>query len=129
MSIENDNPQCGDKVRIKAGLHRGVRGVVAEVGRGELRIDLDTGMVAVVTSDDVTNFSLAARRAWRAMPSRSVGRPRMLREPKKQVSLRIDAATWQGLGLAVERGLIPNREKAINEWLREHLDHLLQDGK
>ena len=35
------------------------------------------------------------------------------------VSIRIDREVWERLGMAVEQGLIPSRERAVNEWLAE----------
>jgi metal-responsive CopG/Arc/MetJ family transcriptional regulator len=40
------------------------------------------------------------------------------------VSLRIDVDLWERLGEAVEQGILPSREQAINEWVREKLESL-----
>jgi uncharacterized protein (DUF4415 family) len=57
------------------------------------------------------------------MPKRA-GRPRLDEPRKKPVSLRLDVDVWRLLIQAAEQGLIPNREQAINAWLREKLAEL-----
>lgn len=122
--------RLGDKVRIRQGSNKGARGRVEEVMDESIVVRLDSGDPVITSFRDVTNYSLAARRAWQAMPSRSVGRPRAPdTASKRTVSIRIDIEVWRQLGEAAEKKLIPSREQAVNEWLREKVDALLTPGK
>ena len=115
----------GDKVRVRLGPRAGARGVIVSEADEALTVELQEEETIEIAPDAVTNYSLAARRAWAAMPKKA-GRPRLdASEKKKMVSLRIDADLWERLGRAVEAGLIPNRGQAVNGWLREQLDLLL----
>ncbi len=125
---DDSSTLTGDKVRIKGPTHQGARGIVAHIAGEDLAIRLTTGDVLTVPSDNVTNFSLAARRAWRTVPERAVGRPKSQATAKKKaVTIRVDAEMWDRLGQAVKRGLIPSREQAVNAWVREHLETLLDE--
>ncbi len=117
----------GDKVRVRVNPHRGVRGVIDAVQDGFLRIRLTSDDVVDLQPADITNYSLAARRAWQAMPKRA-GRPPGPGPRKKMVSLRLDAEVWGRLAQAVERGLITSREQAVNAWVRERLDELCREA-
>src|SRR6266571_808707 len=120
--------QLGDKVRIRSGSYVGVRGVIRSESDGLFEIQLDEDGIASVPAKEVTNYSLAARRAWQAMPKRA-GRPKGQKPVKRMVSMRLDADIWDMLQEATELGLIPSREKAVNDWVREQiklpLDELL----
>lgn len=113
----------GDKVRVRVGPHAGARGVVRCQHGSQLIVDLPGTPTIEVSPDEVTNYSLAARRAWAVMPKRA-GRPRLEIPRKKMVSMRLDVDLWQRLSQAVEVGLIPSREEAVNRWIRERLDSL-----
>src|SRR6266480_3450455 len=113
--------QPGDKIRIRSGLYKGSRGIIQSESDGLLEIQLDSNVVVYIGHDEITNYSLAARRAWQVMPKRA-GRPQLSTPRKKMVSMRIDVDVWERLGDAVELGLITNREEAVNLWLREKLD-------
>ena len=114
----------GDEVRVKAGEHRGRRGVVTHVANSRLRLRLDdSDAVADVTADDVTNYSLAARKAWKSMPDRAVGRPKGLKLcDRVSVTLRIDRDLWQRFQQCEDDGRITDRTGLINECLRRTLD-------
>jgi hypothetical protein len=120
---ESDGFQPGDKIRVRVGAHTGARGIIQSELNGLLEILLDESNIINVPVKDVTNYSLAARRAWQVMPKRS-GRPQLPAPRKKMVSIRLDIDVWDRLGEAVEAGLIPSREKAINVWLHQQLDSL-----
>ncbi|HYT45759.1 MAG TPA: hypothetical protein VEP90_25765 [Methylomirabilota bacterium] len=120
---ELDGFQPGDKIRVRVGPHTGARGIIQAELDGLLEIQLDESNSINVPIKDVTNYSLAARRAWQVMPKRS-GRPQLPAPRKKMVSFRLDIDVWDQLGEAVELGLIPSREQAINVWLRQQLDSL-----
>jgi len=111
----------GDKIRVLIGPLAGQRGTVLDLGAEMVSVRLSTGDITQFNIADLLNYSLAARRAWRTRPKRA-GRPRGTRTSrKKMVSIRIDEDIWQALGRAVEEGLIPSREHAVNEWLRERV--------
>src|SRR5690349_6275752 len=115
----------GDKVRVKQGVHAGQRGVITRLSSDLLiEVELLSKKVVQLTELQLTNYSLAARRAWQRMPKRA-GRPKATLSRKKMISLRIDRELWEQLGVAVDAGLIPSREQAVNSWVREHINDLL----
>ncbi|HYT44075.1 MAG TPA: hypothetical protein VEP90_17175 [Methylomirabilota bacterium] len=127
MGGQLQNPadfQLGDKIRIRSGPHTGVRGTVRSQIDGQLEVQVGENDIINVPINNVTNYSLAARRAWKAMPKRS-GRPQGNKPAKRMVSMRIDPDVWDMLQEAAQHGLIPNREKAVNDWLRERITQLL----
>mgnify|MGYP003441651387 CR=1 FL=1 len=119
-------PEVGDKVKLKAHSSASARGVVEEVRGNELRIRLDeSGELVAVASESVTNFSLAARKAWKNMPHRQVGRPKGARHcDRVSVTLRIDRALWEQFKRDESEGRIRDRTATINSWLRAMLDKL-----
>ncbi len=122
----HDSHQPGDKVRIRFGPSTGARGVIRAEVDGRLEVLLDSSSIIHVASETVTNYSLAARRAWQAMPKRA-GRPQLPTPRKKMVSMRLDVDVWDRLGVAVDLGLIPNREQAVNAWIRQQVDALFEN--
>src|SRR5919106_1689743 len=117
-------PEVGDKVKLKNHHATPVRGIVEEVHGGELFVRLhETGELVPVTYESVTNFSLAARKAWKNMPHRQVGRPKGTRHcDRVSVTLRIDRALWEQFKRNESAGRIKDRTATINLWLREMLD-------
>ncbi len=120
-----DGWQPGDKVRVRTGPHKGNRGILQGEENDLLRLRLASGEVLLAEPENLTNFSLAARRAWSVMPKRA-GRPQSPQPRKKMVSMRLDADLWRQLGHAAEIGLIQSREHAVNSWIRERLEELLR---
>lgn len=116
--------RVGDKVRVRAGPNAGVRAIIRAAADGLLEVETAVGDVLLVSANDVTNYSLAARRAWQVMPKRAGRPPADSSRRKKMVSLRLDEDVWNRLGVAAEFGLIPSREQAVNSWLRDRLDDL-----
>jgi len=116
--------RLGDKVRIRSGPHARARGIISAESNGHVEIELGTGDKIPVLPADITNYSLAARRAWQAMPKRT-GRPKGQKPVKRMISMRLDPDVWDMLHDATERGLIPNCEKAVNDWVREQVMPLL----
>jgi hypothetical protein len=57
----------GDKIRISAGNQKGQRGTIQAVTTRSLEVKLEGGETVVISPQDITNFSLAARKAWRTM--------------------------------------------------------------
>jgi uncharacterized protein (DUF4415 family) len=118
----------GDKVRLKGESHHGERGVVENVRATSVVVRLDeTSERVQVSLSEVTNFSLAARKAWERMPGRRVGRPKGSTTTNRvSVTLRIDRELWERFKLAETGGLIHDRTTVINEWIAEQLDELNQ---
>jgi hypothetical protein len=127
----------GDKVKLKAGEHRGSRGRV-EAFDGDSLVIRTQGMqgVIAISPSEVMNFSLAARKAWLSMPKRQVGRPKGSKVfDRVSVSLRIDRDLWEEFRTQEKSGLIADRSATINAWFKEKLgkcgscnkDHVGQD--
>jgi hypothetical protein len=119
----------GDKVRIRTGPYAGARGIIRleKDGLFEIKLDDSESNIVTVPVENITNYSRAARRAWKVMPKRA-GRPSLPFPRKKMVSIRIDVDVWNRLDEAIELGLIPSREQAINSWLRDRLSLLFDDN-
>lgn len=118
--------QPGDKVRLKVAPYLGTRGVVERSHGSHLLVRLDSnGDVVRVTLTDVTNYSLAARKAWESMPDRRVGRPKgSTTSDRISVTLRIDRSLWDRFRRAEAAALIGDRTESINAWISERLDEL-----
>jgi hypothetical protein len=120
--------RLGDKVRLRSGPHKGARGSIAAESDGRFEIELGSGDRIAALPEEITNYSLAARRAWEAMPKRT-GRPKGQKPVKRMVSMRLDSDVWDMLHEAAERELIPNCEKAVNDWVRDQVMTLLSQGQ
>jgi hypothetical protein len=121
----------GDKIRLKAGAHVGGRGVVEGLAGEKLLVRLeDSGLRLRVTSEQVTNFSRAARMAWVTDPERAVGRKKGTKlYDRVSVTLRFDRDLWEHFLALEEGGLIDDRTGLINSWLREKLADLERGGR
>ena len=121
-------PEVRDKVKLKSHNGSPARGVVEEVHGDELWVRLEeSGELVAVASKLVTNFSLAARKAWKNMPHRQVGRPKGARHcDRVSVTLRIDRELWEQFKRNESAGRIRDRTALINAWLRDMLDKLRQ---
>lgn len=117
----------GDKVRIRVGDQIGQRGVIYAISDKQIAVVLDNEKVVYLVNNEITNYSLAARRAW-AKNRKRAGRPKSKRLSKKTVSLRVDSALWDMLGDAVAQGLISSRTQAIHDWITERLDQILNNS-
>jgi uncharacterized protein (DUF4415 family) len=109
-------------------MSRGARGFIELIeANGTLVVRIvDSDTVLRVRPSNVTNFSLAARKAWRNMPDRRVGRPKGSKVcDRVSVTLRLDRDLWESFRLAEEQGRIPDRTSAINGWIRIKLGELL----
>jgi len=124
--IDFMEPEVGDKVKLKELNSASARGVVEAVQGDKLLVRLDeSGEQVSVVSELVTNFSLAARKAWKNMPHRRVGRPKGSRHcDRVSVTLRIDRGLWEQFKDDEAAGLIRDRTATINAWLGEMLDKL-----
>jgi hypothetical protein len=116
--------EVGDKVKLKSHNSTPMRGVVEEVHSNELLVRLDeSGELVAVAAELVTNFSMAARKAWKNMPHRQVGRPKGARHcDRVSVTLRIDRELWEQFKQDELEGIIQDRTATINSWFREMLD-------
>jgi hypothetical protein len=117
---------AGDKVRLKAGTHAGARGFLESFDDEKLVVRLeDSGLKIRVTPEQITNFSLAARKAWVTEPDRAVGRRKGTKlSDRVSVTLRLDRDLWElFLGLE-EEGVIEDRTRLINALLRKKLARL-----
>ncbi len=123
---DKDGAQIGDKVRIRSGIHAKARGVVQATGGESLEIQLDEDSLIQARPEAITNYSLAARRAWQVMPKQA-GRHQLVTPRKRMASLRLDIDVLDNLDKAMKLGLIPNKEHAVNIWLRQQLDLLLKE--
>jgi hypothetical protein len=119
-------PEPGDKVRLKAGTHAGQRGIVESVEGDKLRVRLEeTGLGLWLIATAVTNYSLAARKAWVTGPDRRVGRRKGTKLcDRVSVTLRIDRDLWERFCDMEAAGVIENRTAAVNRWLRQKVDEL-----
>jgi uncharacterized protein (DUF4415 family) len=118
--------EIGDKVKLKSHHGAPARGVVEEVHDDKLLVRLDeSGELVAAAPELVTNFSLAARKAWNNMPNRRVGHPKGARHcDRVSVTLRIDRELWEQFKRGESEGHIRDRTATINVWFREMLDRL-----
>jgi hypothetical protein len=123
-------PIKGDKVRIKRGEFAGERGILVRAESGDWIVSLiqRDGTISV-PNEDLTNFSLAARRAWRSMPHRKVGRPIGSKvSDRVSVIFRIDRILWNQFLNAEQSGRVEDRTYVINECLRNILESSRRRG-
>jgi hypothetical protein len=118
--------EVGDKVRLKTGNHKGERGAIKAIEGGKLSIRLDgSAKLAIVLPEALTNYSLAARKAWKTEPNRGVGRRKGSRlTDRVSVTLRLDRVLWERFLKKEEVGAIEDRTAIINRWFREKLAEL-----
>ena len=122
---------AGDKVRMKVGEHAGERGLVEAMDGEKLIIRLEkSGSKVRTTPEQVTNYSLAARKAWVTDPDRAVGRRKGTKlTDRVSVTLRFDREVWDYFLRLEEQGLIDDRTATINAWFREKLIELDRGGR
>src|SRR5262245_37823092 len=74
MERKDLTARVGDKVRLKSGARKGERAVVEALEGDRLKVRLaESTQLVRVLAEEVTNFSLAARKAWVTGPDRAVG--------------------------------------------------------
>jgi hypothetical protein len=123
--------EAGDKVRLKAGDYAGARGLLEafEGDRFVVRLE-ESGLKVRVAPDQVTNFSLAARKAWATEPDRAVGRRKGTKlYDRVSVTLRLDRDLWELFQSLEDDGVITDRTGLINRWFREKLAGLDGGGR
>lgn len=121
----------GDKVRLKAGPHAGARGELCAVDGDKLLVRLESsGLKIRVAGEQITNFSVAARKAWVTEPDRAVGRRKGTKLcDRVSVTLRLDRDLWELFQGLEEDGVIEDRTGLINGWFREKLARLDNGGR
>jgi hypothetical protein len=128
LLVTDLNALTGDKVKLKrsADIAPGAHGVISEVAGSILLVLLEeSGQIIRVPSEKVTNFSLAARKAWQNMPARNVGRPKGSRVcDRLSVTIRVDRDLWERFRSAEASGAVADRTTTLNRWIAEGLDGL-----
>ena len=116
----------GDKVRLKDDSRHGERGIVEDVLASYLVVRVEGSEELVrVAQAHLTNYSLAARKAWEKMPHKRVGRPKgSSKTDRISVTLRIDRQVWERFRCAEQSGLIQDRTATINSVLAIELEKL-----
>ncbi len=117
--------RTNDKVRINSGPYAGQRAVVEKIGASSIHVRLrDSRSLVTVDLVDLGNFSAAARKAWKTMPARSVGRPRGRTTSRRSVTLRLDESIWKRFVALEANGDIPDRSTLFEDLLGEKLTQL-----
>ena len=113
-------------MRLKRGPHTGERGLIELFDDDKVLVRLEkSGRIVLVMPEEITNFSLAARKAWKTEPGRRVGRRKGTRLcDRVSVTLRIDRELWERFKEMEAGGLIDDRTTVINTWLREKMDEM-----
>lgn len=120
----------GDKLRIVAGPYSGQRAIATEVRSETITARLDGSHKTVsLQPADVTNFSAAARKAWKTMPERRVGRPPGKGRDRISVTLRIDTNLWSRFREFESLGYIEDRSATIEQLITRKLALLGQSRK
>lgn len=115
-------PKRGDKLRIRGGRHSGRRALLLGTAGRRIRVQLESGAVITLsTRTPITNFSLAARRAWQVMPKRA-GRRAQETPRSRMLSIRFDRALLARLDRAVAEGAASSRSQAIEEWVQRGVE-------
>ena len=83
-----------------------------------LSVQLADGSRKSLSATTVTNFSSAARKAWKTMPKRQVGRPTGTKTSDRvSVTLRIDRGLWERFRMQENAGIIGDRCAEIEKLL------------
>lgn len=118
---------AGDKVQIKAKNHRFAqqRGVIERVQGRKLSVRLNAGNSFHCADSAVSNYSLAARKAWAKMPNRKVGRPKGSRvSDRVSVTFRVDRDIWDNFRALEQSGKIQDRVHVMNQCLQHVIDEV-----
>jgi hypothetical protein len=118
----------GDKIRVKHGPASSNRARVVSFDGSIAVVALGSGQLVSVGRGEITNFSAAARRAWRSRPKRHVGRPRGIVKDRISVTVRIDRLLWQRVRALEAAGILRERTEWLNTTLREAVEPLEKCG-
>jgi len=104
----------------------GARGIIESINSDRVVIRrVSDEKVFTLNMAEITNFSLAARKAWKKMPARQVGRPKGSTVcDRLSVTIRVDRDLWQTFRMAEDSGIIMDRTLTLNNWIRHGLQHL-----
>ena len=118
--------QHGDRVRVNFHDRPPKRAIVEHPDHETITVRLeDSGELLCVPISAITNYSLAARKAWAKMPQRSVGRPKGSRVcDRLSVTIRVDRLLWEQFRRYEQEGRIEDRTESINRWLRQKLSEI-----
>jgi len=119
----------GDRVRVRLNGRPAQRAVVEGVATDSLSLRLEeSGEILTVPANAVTNYSLAARKAWVRMPDRRVGRPKgSCVSDRVSVTIRVDRSLWEQFRKYEHEGRIEDRTESINRWLRQKLNEIAEN--
>lgn len=130
QAVLTDGWRKGDRVLIRAGLHRGKRGQIETFGDEEAVVIVRGQSVAVPLSI-IHNASAAQRAVWAAKPDRAVGRKATGRDPTRRMYSMllppdlietVDRLVHARLPRQRRRTVAPTRERFIEDAIREKLD-------
>lgn len=121
--------RIGDKVRLKRP--DGARGIVSGIEGSRIAVRIaESDRILTARPEDLTNFSLAARKAWRNMPTRKVGRPKGSRVcDRLSVTIRLDRDLWESFRRAEAQGVIDDRTSSLNRWIAEGLSRASAEAR
>jgi hypothetical protein len=125
MKSETDL-QVGDKVKLKPSAKHDVgrRGIVLSCNDGAIVVQLENGEEVSAESSELSNYSLAARKAWLRMPDRKVGRPKGSGVGDRiSVTIRFERALWEAFLEKERSGEFQSRTAVLNQVLREIITH------
>lgn len=123
--MDRANARAKDKVRILAGPNQGERAIVEKAHGQVASVRLArSDKVITIALGQFINFSAAARKAWKTMPKRRVGRPPGRTINRRSVTLRIDDAIWERFSALEKQGLIQDRSALIEQLLEAKLCRL-----
>jgi len=119
--MASSDARVGDKIQIKSGHSKaGSRGQITSVTGDVCFLRLEDGTLAKVHLLHMRNLSSAARKAWEAMPSRRVGRPKGSKKSDRiSVTLRFDKALWDRFLRLEKIGSIADRTSIFNRALSQ----------
>lgn len=107
----------GDKVRVRSGPLAGQRGLIVSVmSSGRFSVTA-AGHRLKCEGNEITNYSLAARRAWATMPKRA-GRPRAAEAKTKMLSIRLPIDLLELVDKRVRESNGRSRSEFIERTLR-----------
>jgi len=128
--LADSQPQPGDQIQIKAGAQTGHRAIVQTVSAEHLGVELADGTRLTVRPAEITNYSLAARRAnaTRALRGTQVGRParprsgapsprRLARTIRLSTDIDLLLTLIQRTHAYTDWGY-PSLEAALEDWIR-----------
>lgn len=117
-----------DKVRICAGPYADQRAIVERTTQNSVHVRLrDSQRSITVHPEAIVNYSAAARKAWKTMPARSVGRPKGRTSTRRSVTLRLDESLWERFVAMEAKGLIQDRSAFVEDVLDTKLSELTAD--